>query len=257
MNAIPPRNLNYFNEQYWYAGHVLECFLNISEATGLSICEVGTAEGGTLQYFGEKGHRCYGIEFAAHRNEIANLLNQHSNIRFVNGDITNPATYRDKIPGEMDIVICRDVIEHIEPEKKLVALQNMVAMLKSRGKLFISFPPKYSAYAGHQQGSPALLGKLPYLHCLPDNLYAWYLALLKIPRKRIDNFLNVKACRLSIRQFEQMTSQLPVTVHQRQFYIVRPAHEYRFNIRRIRQPLNSLFINEWFSTGALYCLIKN
>lgn len=257
MNTVPVRNLNYFNEQYWYAGHVLKDFLNLSEEKGLSICEVGTAEGGTLQYFAEKGHRCYGIEFAVHRYEIAVLLNQHSGIRFVNGDITHPETYRDKIPDALDLVICRDVIEHIEAEKKIVALQNMVAMLKSRGKLFVSFPPKYSAYAGHQQGIPALLGKLPYLHCLPNKLYARYLALLKIPRLRIDNLLNVKACRLSIRLFEQMTSQLPVTVHHRQLYIVRPAHEYRFHINRIRQPLNNLFINEWFSTGALYCLIKN
>ena len=56
----------------------------------------------------------------------------------------------------------------------------------------MSFPPKYCAYAGHQQTIPTLLGKIPYLHLLPDYLYKLYLKLISCTDKKIDYLLHTK-----------------------------------------------------------------
>ena len=73
------------------------------------------------------------------------------------------------------------MIEHI-PEQEL-ALNNIYDLLSIGGKLFMSFPPKFCAYAGHQQTIPKILGKLPYLYLLPNSIYVLYLKLIGCPEK--------------------------------------------------------------------------
>ena len=102
-----------------------------------------------------------------------------------------------EITEKHDTIIIRDVIEHIEDKK--TALINMFELLKPGGKLYISFPPKYCAYAGHQQTTPSIMGKLPYLHLLPNFLYEGYLRLIGCPEKKINYLLSTKNTRISIR----------------------------------------------------------
>jgi len=256
MKNISARNLRSYHEQFWYAENVLTDFLELSHSKQLLICEVGPAEGGALKYFAQKGHHCFGIEFSANRYKNSLILNSGLDIIFIQGDITNSDTYLKNMPEKMDVVICRDVIEHIDRNKKSAALQNMVNLLKPDGKLFISFPPKYSPYAGHQQTAPSFLSKLPFIYSLPDSIYSRYLSLCKTPEAKIAGLLRVKSNRLSIHQFEILVRQLKLTFLKRRFYIVRPAHENRYKLKRLIQPFNSRFLREWLSTGALYCLIK-
>ncbi|MCG2716847.1 MAG: class I SAM-dependent methyltransferase, partial [Candidatus Marinimicrobia bacterium] len=199
MSIIGERYYSFHNEQYWYAGHFVEEFLNIQDHNSLRIFEIGAAEGGLIKYFSEKGHYCHGIEYSKSRYEFSKELNKDSNIKFIHGDITNKSTYADHLREQMNIVICRDVIEHIHPNKKIIALKNMAAVLNPGGKLFISFPPKYSPYAGHQQVAPKKLVKLPYLHLLPDRLYRWYLSMMRMRVSSGQGLLNTKHKRLSIR----------------------------------------------------------
>jgi 2-polyprenyl-3-methyl-5-hydroxy-6-metoxy-1,4-benzoquinol methylase len=257
MKKISDRNIRSYYEQYWYAENVLTGFLNIDHSVPLRICEIGPAEGGALKYFTQHGHECCGIELSDNRHENSIILNSDFNIKFIKGTITQPESYLNDIPNNMDVVICRDVIEHIDQDKKIVALKNMADLLKPNGQCFISFPPKYSPYAGHQQTAPSVLAKLPYLFCLPDALYSGYLTLCRTPRAKIQGLLRVKSVRLSIRQFEELVTQLPLSIIKRQLYIIRPAHENRYKIKRLKQPFNSPLVREWLSTGALYCLEKN
>ena len=94
------------------------------------------------------------------------------------------ADIKNEIIEKYDTIVIRDVIEHIED--KTTALANIFNLLKPGGKLFMSFPPKYCAYAGHQQTVPTLLGKLPYLHVLPNFIYKAYLNLISCPVKKIN-----------------------------------------------------------------------
>jgi len=255
MKNISARNLRSYHEQFWYAENVLTDFLELSHSKQLLICEVGPAEGGALKYFAQKGHNCFGIEFSDNRYKNSLILNSGLDITFIQGDIANSDTYLKNIPEKMDVVICRDVIEHIDRNKKSAALQNMANLLKPEGKLFISFPPKYSPYAGHQQVAPKLLGKLPYIYLLPDSLYANYLSVMGINKNVIMELLRTKHTRLTINRFEKMIDKIGFNILKKEFYFVRPCYESRFNIKRRKHNLSS-FIREIITLGVLYCLQK-
>ena len=256
MKNISARNMRSYHEQYWYAEHVLTDFLDIDNSAPLNICEIGPAEGGALKYFAERGHRCFGIEFSDNRHENSIILNDGLNIKLIKGDITRPDTYSEDINEKMDVIICRDVIEHIDQDKKLTALRNMTELLKPGGRIFLSFPPKYSPYAGHQQTAASVWVKLPYIFLLPDKIYAAYLKFRKISSAKIEGLLRVKSNRISINNFEKIVKSTGLELTKRQFYIIRPAHENRYKTKRIKQPFGKIF-REWLSTGALYCLKKN
>lgn len=256
MKQISARNMRSYREQYWYAENVLTQFLELSHTESLAICEVGPAEGGVLRYFVQMGHQCFGIEYSSNRHENSLILNKELNIEFVQGDITDSSSYIKKIPRKLDIIICRDVIEHIEQNKKLIALQNKIALLKPGGKCFISFPPKYSPYAGHQQTAPSAFAKLPYIYFLPDKIYSLFLRMTKVPKPKINGLMRVKSTRLSIRKFEKMVKQISCSVDKRKFFLIRPSHENRYKLKRLGQPFHDLLLREILSTGVLYCLIK-
>ena len=78
-------------------------------------------------------------------------------------------------------------LEHIS--NKETALSNMFSILRPGGKLFISYPPKYCAYAGHQQTVSNIFGKIPYIHLLPDFLYKLYLKMINCPSKKFNTWL--------------------------------------------------------------------
>ncbi|MBU0711500.1 class I SAM-dependent methyltransferase [bacterium] len=257
MTEVINRHLRSYHEQYWYAKNVLEKFLEISNTKSLSICEVGPAEGGALKYFAEKGHRCYGVEFSEVRYNNSKFLNAKKDIHFVKGDITEPDTYMPQIGSPVDIIICRDVIEHIDTDQKFIGLQNMSNLLKPGGKMFISFPPKYSPYAGHQQVAPKILVKLPYLHLLPDRIYIRYLSIMGMRVSSGQGLLDTKHKRLSIRNFEKMIATLHLNTNKRELFLIRPCYESRFHLRRMKAPFSkNMVLREYFTLGALYCLTK-
>ncbi len=257
MTEVIERHLRSYHEQYWYAENVLEKFLEISGSGPLSICEVGPAEGGALKYFAEKGHYCYGIEFSEIRYNNSIILNNKEDILFLRGDITKPDTYSNQIDLSMDIIICRDVIEHIDADQKFIALQNMTTLFKPGGRMFISFPPKYSPYAGHQQVAPKKLVKLPYLHLLPDRLYRRYLSMMRMRVSSGQGLLDTKHKRLSIRDFEKIVSDLNLSFMKREYYLIRPCYESRFHLRRMKAPFSkNVVLREYFTLGALYCLTR-
>jgi len=257
MTEVIERHLRSYHEQYWYARNVLEKFLGITNTKQISICEVGPAEGGALKYFNENGHHCYGIEYSEVRYDNSLKLNKNRDIHFLRGDITKPDSFQSQIDSFMDIVICRDVIEHIDTDQKYIALQNMSALLKPGGKMFVSFPPKYSPYAGHQQVAPKKLVKLPYLYLLPDRLYSWYLSRIGMRITSGQGLLDTKHKRISIRDFEKTIRDLGLGILKREFYLIRPCYESRFHLRRLKAPFSkNNVLREFFTLGALYCLTK-
>ena len=257
MTEVIERHLRSYHEQYWYAENVLEKFLEISGSGPLSICEVGPAEGGALKYFAEKGYHCYGIEFSEIRYNNSIILNNKEDILFLKGDITRPDTYSNQIDLSMDTIICRDVIEHIDADQKFIALQNMTTLLKPGGRMFISFPPKYSPYAGHQQVAPKKLVKLPYLHLLPDRLYRRYLSMMGMRVSSGQGLLDTKHKRLSIWNFEKMIAALHLNINKRELFLIRPCYESRFHLGRIKAPFSkNMVLREIFTMGALYCLTR-
>lgn len=254
MDNIKKKNLGYYKEQYWYGEGFIKKFIGLPDNEIYNILEVGPAEGGLLKYLAEKNHNCYGIELAEHRYHISEQLNKQNQIKFYLGDIAKLPPEMKQLFNKMDIIICRDVIEHIPWNLKLKALENMKHLLKPAGKIFISFPPKYSPYAGHQQGAPNIFAKLPFLHLLPPRIYKTYLSLFKMSRKRIQGLLQTRETRISITAFEKMINQLELSILKKEFYLIRPCFESRFNLKRIKNFLPLPVLKEIFTLGATYLL---
>ena len=149
----------------------------------------------------------------------------------------------------------RDVIEHID--NKRIALSNIFNILKPGGKLFMSFPPKYCAYSGHQQTISNLFGKLPYIYMLPDVIYKKYLRLISCPEKKIEYLIMTKKTRISIRKMHEIVNSLGFNILNQSKWFSRPAYAFRFNFPKIKNPFSFIpILDEIFSNGVLYLLEK-
>jgi len=244
-----------YKEQYWYGENFVAGFLNVDSSSKLNILEIGPAEAGLLKYFHEKGHNCYGIEYSPVRHNNSIVLNDAFRDNLLHGDICNVNTYSAIADIQFDIIVLRDVIEHVADQK--LALQNIFNLLKPGGKFFVSFPPKYSPYAGHQQVFPKKLGKLPYIYMLPDFLYKKVILYTGLNQKSVDYYLFLKKNRLSIRKFKSLTADLKYKLIKIEKYFIRPCYEYRFNMNRTLNPLAKIpGVDELTTLGSIFLLSK-
>jgi len=109
--------------------------------------------------------------------------NKKLDISFIQGDICS-----NEIGGRVEkqeIIILRDVIEHIPAEKKKDLIYNIMNLLWKKGICFISFPPFYSPFGGHQQYPKSIISFLPYVHLFPLFLELKLLSLDNSAQKRI------------------------------------------------------------------------
>ena len=164
----------YFTEQgittEKYVMPFIEEFKNINEHT--SILEIGCGEGGNLAPFVKKGCRkIVGIDMSKKKIENANnffeKIKNSNNIELICSDIYD---IKAEDIGQFDIIITRDVLEHIHGQAKFM---NFVKrFMKPDGKFFLGFPPWHNPFGGHQQMCRSkVLSKAPYFHILPTSIY--------------------------------------------------------------------------------------
>ena len=172
-NEIPENYKYYWNYQFKLGLEAIHPYLvkNKSFETNYSVIEIGSAEGGVLHALGLKGaSTLIGTDIAKNRIEIglkiSNLLNIKTNY-YIHNILT------DEIPEnwiqKFDLVLLRDVIEHLEDTE--TTLKNIKKLLKPNGKIFITFPPYYSPFGGHQHTLGLKIAKIPYLHLLPTQAF--------------------------------------------------------------------------------------
>ena len=254
-SQISKRCLRCYSEQQWYGEKFLFDYIGDENVSGEKILEIGCAEAGLLKFYSKKGAICSGLEFSDIRYKNAVLLNQDNSIHLFQANICDSKSYKNKLLGVYDTIVIRDVIEHIYDKRK--ALSNIYDILKPRGKVFMSFPPKYCAYAGHQQTIPIILGKIPFLHMLPNIIYKFYLKLIGCPGKKIEYLLNTKKTRISISQMDLLVNELGFKIRKKSNWLIRPAYSFRFGLKPLKNPFDwAPLLNELFCNGVLYLLEK-
>ena len=132
----------YFKEQWEYGKYLLPYIKKHCGTSVRRILEVGCAEAGLISFLAKYGYNVHGLEIEKNK---ANWR-IHPDVPVFIGDILKI----DNL-GIYDLIIMREVIEHIEPSQRITAIGNAVRMLNPGGYLFLSFPPKYSAFGGHQR----------------------------------------------------------------------------------------------------------
>lgn len=233
---------------------------NFSIFEGMRVLEIGCGEGGVLKPFLGLGAICTGVEFDKTRTEngakwLAEDI-QKGNLFFVEKNIYD--TEIESLGGKFDIIILKDVIEHIHDQSKLLA--RLRSFLTPSGIIFFGFPPWQMPFGGHQQLCKNALAKVPYFHLLPRALYNGVLKLFNEPDYVIRDLLEIKDTGISIERFEKIVSKNNYHVVGKTHYLINPIYEYKFNLKPREQ--NKLvskipYLRDFLTTCVYYIITQN
>ncbi len=223
--------------------------------SGMRILEIGCGEGGVLKAFLNKGCVGVGVEMDAARIDNARLFLkteiENKNVEFIVNDIYKVSI--NELNGLFDIIVLKDVIEHIHEQEKLIAW--MKNYLKPNGVIFFGFPPWQMPFGGHQQMCTSFVRNIPWVHLLPTFIYGWLL------RKTKDGFaalLEIKETGISIEKFEKICKKQNFSTIGKLHFLINPIYEYKFGWQGKKQFVWISAI-PWvrnFFTTCVYYLVK-
>jgi len=230
IESIPAQSRSYWAFQYQLGRQVIVPALRRRGAfqPGYTVAEIGSGEGGVLMAFiAEGATAALGTDIDSPRlmlgRQIATALNWP--VTFVEHNILT-----DSIPeawhGRYDLVLLRDTLEHLESPE--TALLQIARLLRPGGYLYISFPPYYSPFGGHQHLLRTFWGKLPYMHLLPNPLFQRLTARGQEPGR--SEVRRLRHIRLSFRRFLRAVQVTGYRVLFQEHYLLRPAFRFRLGL---------------------------
>ena len=200
---------------------------------GTTIFEVGTAEGGVLVPFMERGCHCLGVDLMQERIDLAKEFLEkelaEGKVELLCQNIYD-ADFLARFKGKFDVIILKDVIEHVPEQEKFVPyLKNF---LKPGGQIFFGFPPWYMPFGGHQQVCRKKWASvLPYYHILPRPLYRGILKMAGEDKVVIDELMEIKDTQITIERFERIVKASGMKVLNKQHYLINPIYKYKFGLK--------------------------
>ncbi|MFZ9695024.1 MAG: class I SAM-dependent methyltransferase [Chitinophagaceae bacterium] len=245
----------YFEIQYLnakeYVLPFIEQYLPIN--VGMRVLEIGAGEGGVLKAFLERGCTGVGVELDKLRVEWAcGFLWEEigrGQLHYVDKDIYQTDIKTD-LKGKFDIIILKDVIEHIHDQPKLIRW--MRQLLLPTGVIFFGFPPWHMPFGGHQQMAYSIISRLPYIHLLPRFIYR---AILKWNKEPVQDLLEIRDTQISIERFEKICKETGYSLVAKQHYLINPIYKWKFGWEAKKQfPLISVipWVRNFLTTCAYY-----
>lgn len=247
----------YFEIQLLNAGKYLIPFIEekFQLHPGMRVLEIGCGEGGVLKAFVNKGCTGVGVELDLTRIEDANQFLAEEiasgKLRFVTKDIYKVDVDKD-LAGHFDIIVLKDVIEHIHDQPKLIGW--MKQFLKPGGIIFFGFPPWQMPFGGHQQMARSKISRLPYIHLLPASVYRW---LLRKKKEPVDDLMEIRDTRISIEKFERICKNQGYEVLHYRHYLLNPIYEWKFGWKPRRQTVlirSVPWVRNFFTTCVYYII---
>ena len=215
----------------------------------MKILEVGCAEAGFVKYLHNMGCDITGLELEESRVEIAQKYAPETKVLV--GDITNPEVI-NKLESTFDLIVMRDVIEHIEDRDAVFS--NLNKLLNENGYVYITFPPRFSAFAGHQQNGKTILRNIPFLQLLPDRIIKTCGKILNENKKIIQHIITNYKIGLSIQSFENYCKKYGFNFIIKELFLLRPVFKVRFGLPTIKFP-DIPFLREVKAMGC-ECLLQ-
>lgn len=249
--------LLYFNEQVTttekYVIPYIEQVFPLRE--GLRVLEIGCGEGGNLKPFLDRGYRCTGIDINKGQIENAKVfMAGHSHLdklTLIADDIYNIA------PEPFDLIILRDVIEHIHNQERFMGF--LKQFMAPDGVVFFGFPAWQMPFGGHQQVCISKLSKMPFIHLLPTETYAWLMRKAGESENTINGLLEIKETGITIERFERILRNEGYRTLQRTLWFIQPNYEVKFHLRqrRLWPILRSIpWFRNFYTTAAYYVVSK-
>tara|TARA_S200000501_G_scaffold377212_1_gene434726 strand:- start:6194 stop:6979 length:786 start_codon:yes stop_codon:yes gene_type:complete len=243
----------YFNYQKtlaeaYYIPLLKQNGINLSSDT--KVLDVGCGDGGFLTAFSKLSRDCNGVE-------IRNFgWEEKSNPKIIIGDIT-VEEIKNFLKPKYDLLILRDVIEHILLPKKIDFIKSIKNYMDENSRLLITFPPFYSPFGLHQQAilkSPLRI--IPFLGWLPKYLIKSILKLFN-QMEKWDEIEEIKDSRMTISRFKNLMLECGLEICYHEQYFVRPSHEIRYDVKmRKINWLNIPILKEIFVSGCTFILKK-
>jgi SAM-dependent methyltransferase len=223
---------------------------------GTRVLEIGCGEAGVLKAFTDRGCTGVGVELVeprlVHAREWMQPELTAGKVSFVSKDIYN-VNIDAELKGKFDIIVLKDVIEHIHDQPKLIAW--MKSFLNKDGVIFFGFPPWQMPFGGHQQILRSrFLSRVPYLHLLPFGLYE---GILKMRKENVAELAEIKETRISIERFEKIVKNTGYKVVNKTHYLINPIYIYKFGLKpRVQNKLMSKirYIRNYFTTCVYYLI---
>ena len=227
---------------------------------GMRVLEIGCGEGGVLKAFINIGCVGVGVEFDSIRIENGSKWLEddikQGKISFVAKDIYD--TEVESIGGKFDIIVLKDVIEHIHNQERLLAY--LKGFLNPSGIVFFGFPPWQMPFGGHQQLCRNGLSKVPYFHLMPRKIYKSVLKSFKESDDVINTLLEIKETGISIERFEKITKETDYKIVSKIHYLINPIYQYKFNLTPKKQNrlLSKIpYIRNYLTTCVYYTIRSN
>ncbi|HUZ59987.1 MAG TPA: class I SAM-dependent methyltransferase [Hanamia sp.] len=224
----------------------------------MRVLEIGCGEGGVLKAFINKGCMGVGVEFDEIRiiNGEKWLADDIKNgrISFVAKNIYD--TNIESLGGKFDIIILKDVIEHIHDQERLLTF--LKDFLTPSGIIFFGFPPWQMPFGGHQQLCQKRLSKVPYFHLLPRSIYKRILKVFGESDPVIILLLEIKETGISIERFEKIVKKTNYHIVSKIHYLFNPIYEYKFNLKPKKQNrvISKIPYVRDYITTCVYYIIK-
>lgn len=247
----------YFEMQVLNAGEYVIPFIEgvFPVKPGMRVLEIGCGEGGVLKAFINKGCTGVGVELDAPRIEDARKFMpeeiKNGSVKFVTKDIYEVDVVSD-FNGLFDIIVLKDVIEHIHDQAKLIGW--MKHFLRPGGVIFFGFPPWYMPFGGHQQMCRSKVSKLPYIHLLPRSIYRW---ILKKNNEPVEALMEVRDTGISIERFEKICRKEGYNIIHEKHYLLNPIYKWKFGWKPRTQGvvIKAIpFIRNFFTTCVYYLI---
>ena len=249
----------YFNEQALttrqFVIPYLQQSMDVTPAT--RIFEIGCGEGGNLVPFLELGCECVGVDLLQGKIDLgkeylAEVI-PDANVELVIQDIYD--TSADRL-GRFDLIMLRDVIEHIHDQERFLKMVHR--FLAPSGRIFFGFPPWRMPFGGHQQVCQSKLSKLPWFHLLPTGTYRKVLEMAGEAPAQIDDLVEIKETGISIDRFTKLIDRCGFRFEQKDLWLFNPNYQVKFGLtpRKLPAPLAALPWARDFYTTCVYALVR-
>jgi 2-polyprenyl-3-methyl-5-hydroxy-6-metoxy-1,4-benzoquinol methylase len=228
-------------------------------APGTRVFEVGTAEGGVLLPFIERGCSCVGVDLNEARIEQAKIYLAkevaEGKVEFIYQNIYDDS-FVARFKGHFDIIILKDVIEHVPGQLQFIT--HLKTFLRPGGQIFFGFPPWYMPFGGHQQlCRKKWASVIPYYHILPRFMYKGILKLAGEHPSVIQELLEIKDTQITVERFERLVKKSGMRIMKKQLYLINPIYKYKFGLEPRKQwaPFTWIpYFRDFVSTCAYYTI---
>jgi len=198
---------------------------------GARIIEIGSAEGGNLCALHEHGAaELVGTDIAEVRLDTARQVADRLGIaiEYSSHDVIYDEP-RTAWLGHFDIALLRDVIEHLDDTT--TALRNIRRLLRPGGVLYVTFPPYYSPFGGHQQTLVNWSSRIPFMHLAPGPLFERMIASGREADKV--EVRRLRGIRMTTSKFRKAARAAGYSLLDERLFLIRPVFKMKFGINPI------------------------